>query len=201
MKPAFASAFAYSTDSALMLIGRLHKGPDVTGATLLEVSQKLNLKVKVTPKRQIINFKSEIDVTKLYCGYYNKEEIEAVFSQKNVNVLDRNPNLFVDTFVIIADHSQSVVPLDMRQSEIAVIIAGKSAKMIYNKLELSSKVRRVLDIPSAATFTRRRLCKLGLEPKASASADVASPQPRREPANQQMYASEPGRMPGKDFPM
>ncbi len=198
MRRILASALPFQTEKGIAFIGRPNGSPD-QDSILISTGRELGERIAGAPKRLSIDLAGEIDLSKVYCGYYRLEDIIPPVSMKEMSTGPEHRNQRVNTLIILADISHNIEPLDVRRAEVAIIIVGEKAQTFFGKLELAKlEVKRPLDLTCGRAFAGRRLREFGLSRKENKSFDVVSQQPRLEPVNQ-MMAEVPARLPGSDY--
>ena len=194
MRAAFKTASAYLSMRSLVVIGRLHKKHAGKGNVFIECSERLKDKFGELPKKHLADHAGQIDLSMIYGGYYDATTALAAFDHRQVDQDLNSSMISLDTFVSITSAADSIYELDTKPGEVAIVICGENARLIYHQLELGKKCRRPLgneaDIAIARNFIRRRLRLFSLIPATRPTDDVAGLQPNRELSSQQMFAEE-----------
>ena len=198
MRAAFKSASAYLSLRSMAVIGRLHERHAGKGNVFIDYGERIRDKFGELPTKRLPDHAGIVDLNEIYGGYYEEAVAVAAFDHKKVGLAMNLPVMIsLNTFVSITTAADSIYELDTKRGEVAIILAGENAGLIFRQLKLNEKRRRGFgnngEINTARNFIKRRLRLFSLVPAATQLDDVTGQQPSREAISQQMYASEPKR--------
>lgn len=176
----FTSAFVlWSTRSSTLTYTCQPRNSQGVGRTLIDFDDELRIRPANMPRKLTTSFEGEIDLSKIFCGYYRTDVARCILQPKGLRLEHKLPDEVVDTIILTAGPNANIDPLDIRDGEMAIIVAGKNAQTISRSMKLKDKMLpRQLDEASGRTFASRRLEAFGLSSmRPFAMDDVAGTQP------------------------